>query len=88
MGQLCGAFDYIEPDDVKDVFVNGIAKVEGLGDGQFVRVWLYTDECLAVRCRVIRVKLVLPLQRAIEMNDEAGGTFRTIHRERHPLRLV
>lgn len=78
---------YIEPLGVPDVVINGIAKIENLRSG-LVRVWLYSDECLEERSRIIRCKLVFSLEDGIAMNQQAGGAFSQLHRESHPLKVV
>jgi hypothetical protein len=80
-------FDFIEPIDVHDVFVNGMARVEPLNGG-LIRIWLYADEGLAERLKVIRCKLVLPLPIALEISAEYDATIKAIHRQTNPLRLV
>ena len=81
-------FDFVEPEGLFDVFVNGIARVESLGDGYLTRVWLFADEHLQEPSKVIRARLVMPIGQALEMNDEAAKAFRQIHRISHPLKIV
>lgn len=85
---IIGPFDYEEPEWVKDVFVDGIARIEPLGDGLLVRVWLYTEQRLAETVRTVCGRLVLPIGRAITLNDEAGRAIRQIHRANNPLKVV
>lgn len=79
--------EFVEPIDVHDTYVDGIARVEGL-NCSLARVWLYSTEGLSEPLKVIRARLVLPLEVALEMNAEAESAFRAIHRSCNPLRLV
>lgn len=81
-------FEFEEPDTVKDVFVDGIARIEPIGDGLLVRVWLYTEQRLAERVKVICARLVVPTGKAIDMNGEAARSLLQIHRASNPLKVV
>ena len=81
-------FEFEEPDWVKDVFVDGIARIEPIGDGLLVRVWLYSEQHLAEPLRVICARLVIPTGKALDMNGEAGRSLLKIHRASNPLKVV
>ena len=81
-------WEFMESDEVKDVYIDGIARVESLADGLLVRLWLYTGENLVCPQKVIRARLVMPLNRALELNHQHGRMLREIHRAANPLKVV
>jgi len=88
MDELAGLFEYDEPDDVRDVLVDGIARIEPLASGQMVRVWLYTERRLSEPVRAICARLVLPLGLAMDITEEAARAYRKIHRASNPLKAI
>jgi hypothetical protein len=80
--------EYVEPESVIDTVVTGIAKIEDMGDGM-VRVWLYADESLTEKFKVIRAKLVFQLDRVVILNQQAADAFAVLQKARKPsLRVV
>ncbi len=81
-------WEFIEPESVKDIYIDGIARIEPIADGLLVRVWFYSEERLSESVKVIRARLVVPLGKALDLNAEAGKTYRHIHRATNPLKVV
>ena len=80
--------EYIEPESVIDTVCTGIAKIEDMGDGM-VRVWLYADESLTEKFKVIRAKLVFQLDRVVTLNQQAADAFAVLQKARKPkLRVI
>jgi hypothetical protein len=80
--------EYVEPESVVDTVVTGIAKIEDMGDGM-VRIWLYADESLTEKFKVIRAKLVFQLDRVVTLNQQAADAFAQLQRARKPkLRVI
>lgn len=87
-GGVMDQWEFVEPEDVRDVYIDGIARVESLADGLLTRLWLYTGESLICPQKVIRARLVMPLTRALELNQQHGRMLREIHRATNSLKVV
>jgi hypothetical protein len=77
--------EFIEPENVIDTTITGIAKIEDMGDGM-VRVWLFANEHLTEDFKVIRAKLVFQLDRVVTLNKQAAKQLATLQKAK--LRLV
>jgi hypothetical protein len=85
LNQRATEMEFVEPENVVDTVVTGIAKIEDVGDG-LVRVWLYANESLTEDYKVIRAKLVFQLDRVVTLNKQAAKQLNTLQKAK--LRLV
>lgn len=79
-----GCADLIDALPIDDVFVTGLGEIEGLGNG-LIRVYLTS---LERGTHVIKARLVMPVNCALQMNDAAREILVAEHRKAYPLRIV
>lgn len=86
-GAVMNGLEFYEPADVRDTFIEGIAKIEPVSGG-LVRIYLFNTEGFSRPIKVIRARLLLGMERAFELNTEHRGLLTALHRDLKGFKVI